>query len=368
MGIDEESEVLPAGALATERASYRSMYAKGTGWWKRSFAEGWPGWVTGTTGPLAIGLETKPEKPIVCEEFSVRIFGAGFPYDEELGDDLGARQRIKIVPEDGSCVVDMPPDYVEGIDCTNWFTCSPKPDKYSRTSATWSGLKISAQKADTSYKVCWCAGKCWMLTNWVEVPGEISVLASGYSWALETPGVVTKLAAREGVEVRVSRPAFSSLAPTSGWTLKLVRDVFDCSNLADAEVCSGGVCSQTEDFGPDEANFLVSAAATVVAGDYSICFSETGEKFAPIPSATARYFSVVSQPTDLDHPTGPFHHQKVSARAGKSATVALKGLGLSLYLATVADGTAKSHKVSNNLQQPLSPNHAKFVDEFFFEV
>jgi hypothetical protein len=331
VGVDGESEVLPSGALATKRASYRSMYALGTGWWKRSFAEGWPGWVTGTTGPLAIGVQTTPATPVVGSPFSVRLFGAGFPYDEELGDDLGARQRIKILPSDASCTLDMPPDYVEGIDCTNWFTCSPKPDTYGRTSATWSGLAITAQKADVSYKVCWCAGKCWMLTNWVEVPGEIAVMASGYSWAFEGTGLVTKLAIRSGVSVRVSRPAFSSLAPTSGWKLKLVRDVFDCENLADAEVCSGGLCPSTADFGPDEALFVISATATVVAGDYSVCFSDgSSAAFAPIPSATTRYFSVVSQPSDLDHPTGPFHHQKVSARAGKPAAVELKGFGLSL--------------------------------------
>jgi hypothetical protein len=330
VGVDGDSEVLPSGALATARASFRSKYANGTGWWKRSFAEGWPGWVTGTTGPLAIGVETTPATPVVGEAFSVRLYGAGFPYDEEIGDDLGARQRIKIVPKDGSCVLDMPPDSVEGIDCTNWFTCSPKPDTYSRTSAKWSGLTITAQKADVTYKVCWCAGKCWMLTNWVEVPGEISAIASGYSWALEEAGVVTKLAAREGIQLRVSRPAFSSLAPTTGWTLKLVRDVFDCTTLADAEICSGDVCPQSSDFGPDEVLFVITSTADVVAGDYSICFSEDGTTFVPIPSATTRYFTVTSQPSDLDHPTGPFHHQKISARAGKSASVVLKGFGLAL--------------------------------------
>ena len=44
-GADEDAEQPMGGALADDRSAYRSKYVEGTGWWKRPFATGWPGWV-----------------------------------------------------------------------------------------------------------------------------------------------------------------------------------------------------------------------------------------------------------------------------------------------------------------------------------
>ena len=68
--------MLPKGALATDRASLRSRYTKGSGWWKRPFAEGWPGWVTGTTGPVVMKMTvTEAEEPLAAP-FAVSVRGS----------------------------------------------------------------------------------------------------------------------------------------------------------------------------------------------------------------------------------------------------------------------------------------------------
>lgn len=276
-------------------------------------------------------MNTEPANVVVGEPFAVRVHGSGFPLDESMADDLGARQRIKIIPADRNCINDLPPDYVEGVDCTNWFTCSPRPDRYSRTAAKWTGLTITAQKEDTRYKVCWCWGQCWNMVNWAEVPGQIDVMASGYSWSLEQPGPLTRAGVAAGLAVRVSRPSFSSTAPRDDWKLKLVKDVFDCDNLGDDAVCGGAAdCGGANsgggfELGPDEGIWTVSASADLAAGDYHVCFAEDGQTWQSIPSAGSRFLTVRSLPSDSSHPRGPFHHQSASARAGAEADVGVAG-------------------------------------------
>jgi hypothetical protein len=330
-GDDAASELLPSGALGTARAAKRSLFTSGSGWWKRKFARGWPGWVTGETGPLPVEFSTLPAVVVLDEPFDVTVKGQGFPVEEAMADDLGARQRIKVVANNANCVTEMPPDSVEGVDCTNWFTCSPRPESYTRTSATWKGMKIAAQKEKMEYKVCYCWGQCWIRENWAEVPGSIKAVASAYSWGFESLTAPSKRDAFEGITVRVSRPAFSSLAPTADWKLKLVKDIFDCETLAAAEVCDGTHCgAATEDFGPDEALFVITASADVASGDYHVCFSEDGGEYAPIPSATARYLTIKSLASDAEHPIGPFHHQILSGRSGTTSHVKLSGFGMSV--------------------------------------
>lgn len=329
-GTDAKSE---PGNLEAKRASKRSWCedgkgcAQGAGWWKRPFASGWHGWVTGQVGPLATELALGPAQPVLGEEFTVTLHGVGFPFDEEIKDDLGARQRIKILPEGESCVYDTPPDYVEGLDCTNEYACSPRPDSYTRTSATWSGLKISASKADQRYQVCWCPGQCWSAASWQQAPGAITVAASKYSWAFaeKLDGPFTRLST---VGLRVSRPAFSSTAPNADWRVKFVQDIFDCEHLADAAMCGGAddCGAGTTDTGPDEALFAPVMTAAVKAKDYHVCFSEdAGATWLAIPSAASRFLTVGGLDSDASHPRGAFHHQRFSARSGKTARVVVEG-------------------------------------------
>ena len=73
--------------------------------------------------------------------FSIVLKGVGFPLDEAMQNNLGARQRIKIVlAGDGpgsNCGTDVPPEFVEGIGCTNGLTCSSRPKEFNQ------GLKKS---------------------------------------------------------------------------------------------------------------------------------------------------------------------------------------------------------------------------------
>merc|ERR1719460_836204 len=365
-GTDPDGQVTPQGALSTSRATYRPRYESGSGWWKRPFARGWPGWVTGETGPLAMGLTTTPETPVIGQAFTVQVTGSGFPLDESMADDLGARQRIKIIPEGRSCVTEMPPDYVEGVDCTNWFTCSPRPDAYTRTSATWTGLAITAQKEDTDYKVCWCHGQCWNVVNWAEVPGKIKVAASPYTWALDpAAGTPTRMTAQAGMELRISRPAFSSTAPNADWRVKAVKDVHDCENLGDAEFCDGNAdCGAPmlypNHLGPDEAIWILNASASVASGDYHVCMSEdAGVTYNAIPSAMSRFLTIHSLATDSSHPRGPFHHQSASALAGASASIGIAGFRMWLpnqASMAVVDGDACSMTTWDDVIAVLKPD------------
>ena len=97
-------------------------------WWKLPFSTGWPGWWTGTPGAIVLGMETEPAMVTVGSKFSIKLTGVGLPLDESMQNNLGARQRIKIVlAGDGvgsNCGTDVPPEYVEGIGCTNGLTLS----------------------------------------------------------------------------------------------------------------------------------------------------------------------------------------------------------------------------------------------------
>jgi hypothetical protein len=322
-----------------KRASQRSRYEPGTGWWKRPFTTGWPGWVTGVAGPLARTLTVDPPVPTVGETFSVTVGGVGFPFNDEYKDDLGARQRIKIIAADKNCVEDLPPQEVEGVDCSNSHTCSPKPAAYGRTHATWEYLRIAKSKEATDYQVCWCHAHCWQAANWQQVPGKIALEASPYSWRLEAPAddyalvdEFTRLKLATSL-VRVSRPAFSSNADKDDWRIKLVKDLFDCSTLADTKLCDGGddcgAHAENETLaancGPDQAMFAFPGS-DADTGDYHVCFSEDGgaEYFA-IPSANSRYLTVTGLDSDASRPRGPFHHQHFSGKAGTTAKITVQG-------------------------------------------
>jgi hypothetical protein len=348
-GTDPLSYPEMADVLSEPRAAMRSQYTDGTGWWKRGgFAMGWPGWWTGTPGAIVLGMKTEPATVTVGAPFSVILNGVGFPLDESMQNNLGARQRIKIVlagtGPGSNCATDVPPEYVEGIGCTNGLTCSSRPEQFDRLSATWSGLKFASALEDAEYKVCWCAGHCYDMASWKEVPGKLKISASPYSWGLETPAVLNPFSF-DPLLVRVSRPAFSSTAPTAGWRMKLVSEDYTCETLGTSAIdcpglagCAPGM-NMTEmwkevelfaglDLGPDEAVFYLTSgsASGVEPGYYHVCMSEGGDKpFMAIPSKTARFMVVTKLASDPSHPRGPFHHQKFSARAGKVATVSVSG-------------------------------------------
>jgi hypothetical protein len=277
--------------------------------------------------------------------FSITLKGVGFPLDESMQNNLGARQRIKIVlAGDGkgsNCGIDVPPEFVEGIGCTNGLTCSSRPESFDRVSATWSGIKFASSLEEAEYKVCWCAGHCYDMAMWKEVPGKLTVSASPYSWGLEKPAVLDPYSF-DPLLLRVSRPAFSSTAPAAGWRLKLVSEDYTCETLGTSAIsCDGleGCAPGTSavdaygatvglDLGPDEAVFYLTSGADmgVTPGYYHVCVSEGGAApFAAIPSLSARYLVVTKLSSDPSHPRGPFHHQKFSARAGQTATISVSG-------------------------------------------
>jgi hypothetical protein len=114
--------------------------------------------------------------------------------------------------------------------------------------------------------------------------------------------------------------------------MKLVSQDFDCSVYGVADMdCADTGCKADDarggdtDLGPDEAVFMMNASAAVTAGPYHVCFSEDGETFSPIPSASSRYLLVEKTASDASHPRGAFHQQRFSARAGATATIAVSG-------------------------------------------
>merc|ERR1719199_120954 len=347
-GTDALSSPDMAEVLMEPRAAMRSQYVGGSGWWKLPFSTGWPGWWTGTPGAIVLSMETEPSVVTVGAPFSIILKGVGFPLDESMQNNLGARQRIKIVlageGEGSNCGTDVPPEYVEGIGCTNGLTCSSRPKEFDRVSAEWSDLKFASSLEDAEYKVCWCPGHCYDMASWKEVPGKLTVSASPYSWGLEEKKELSPYSF-EPLQIRVSRPAFSSTAAASGWRLKLVSEDYTCETLGTSALSCDGVAgcapgtTTTDahgftvglDLGPDEAVFyLTSGSATGVApGYYHVCMSEGGaDTFSAIPSMAARFLVVTKLASDPSHPRGPFHHQKFSARAGQAATVAVSGYRL----------------------------------------
>jgi hypothetical protein len=324
-GTDPDSEVLPDGALAQPRASLRSYYVEGRGWWKRPLSYGWPGWFTGSIGPIPLSFKTTPAVIQLDSAFSLTVGGIGFPFDDEIKEDSGARQRIKVVPSSAVCGIALPPPEVTGVDCTNEHTCTPRPVTYTRTSATWSGLQLTASKAETSYKVCYCGGECWAVENWQEVPGALELDASAFSF--ELVGSPSPATTDTAFFFKVSRPPFSGTSDKDTWKLKLVDSRYDCAALGATSFCGGATDCGTpsSSFGPDEVLFSVSSDGTADAGDYLVCISE-GSSFQPVPHATGRYLKLSG--SGAAHPAGFFRDQQFSAKAGTDVTLSVAGYGL----------------------------------------
>merc|ERR1719163_1778583 len=114
-------------------------------------------------------------------------------------------------------------------------------------------------------------GRCYDMASWKEVPGKLTVSASPYSWGLETPAVLNPYSF-DPLQIRVSRPAFSSTAAASGWRLKLVSEDYTCETLGTSALSCDGVAgcapgtTTTDahgftvglDLGPDEAVFYLT--------------------------------------------------------------------------------------------------------------
>jgi hypothetical protein len=368
-GADGKSEQPDGQALKADRASVRSTFEEGTGWWKLPFATGWPGWWTGDTGPICLGFTTNPSPVVAGSTFSLTLTGSAFPLDDSLENNLGARQRIKIVAPDAACSSGVPPDFLSGIGCTNEVTCSPRPAEFTRGSATWTGLKFASAKLETGYKVCWCATDCWHSGSWQEAPGSLVVAPSPYSWAFEKEGqgaVTEDSFAGTGLSLRVSRPAFSSIVDKTSWRLKIVSSEYDCDTLPPAWLgCADAGCAGVGlNLGPDEVVFYVTKDAPVVAGLYLICLSEGGDFFG-IPSATARFITV-GTPGEK-HPRGPFHHQRFSGGAGKTATIGVKGYRMPTNAGSVGLVKASSCMSGTSVVATLSGDTTTSTgDELFF--
>jgi hypothetical protein len=324
-GTDPDSEVLPEGALAQPRGSLRSYYVEGRGWWKRPLSYGWPGWFTGAVGPIPFSFSTTPEVLALDTAFSLTVAGVGFPFDDEIKEDSGARQRIKIVPSSAVCGIAVPPPEVTGVDCTNEYTCTPRPSSYTRTNATWSGLQLSASKAEMTYKVCYCGGECWAVENWQEVPGVLELDASAFSFEITSSD--SPAATDTSFTFKVSRPPFSGTSDKDTWKLKLVDSRYDCTALGATSFCGGATdCgTPTSSFGPDEVSFSVSSDGKADAGDYLVCISE-GSGFSPVPQASGRYLKLSG--SGAAHPAGFFRDQSFSAKAGTDVKLSAAGYGL----------------------------------------
>jgi hypothetical protein len=338
-GTDPNSEVLPDGALSKPRASLRSYYVEGRGWWKRPLSYGWPGWFTGSVGPLPFSFKTTPAAVKLDSPFSLTVAGVGFPFDDEIKEDGGARQRIKIVPSSAVCGVALPPPEVTGVDCTNEHTCTPRPVSYTRTSATWSGLELAASKTEMSYKVCYCGGECWAVENWHEVPGVLELEPSAFSF--ELLGNPAPAATDTGLLIKVSRPPFSGISDKDGWKLKLVDSRYDCTALGTTSFCGGAADCGTPaaSYGPDEVHFTVTSDGAAAAGDYLVCISE-GAGFMPVPHAAGRYLKLSG--SGAAHPAGFFRDQQFSAKAGLSVSLSVAGYGLDGSVEELAIGSSCS--------------------------
>jgi hypothetical protein len=394
-GTDEESVVEdPDTALAYPRASNRphDMLEAGSGWWKLPYADNWPGWWAGDTGPIAFGFETTPATVVVGEPFTLKLTGVGFPLDEAMVNNLGARQRMKIVEKEAACATAVPPEFVEGIGCTNAVTCSSRPVSFSRRMATWKNLVFSSKVESQEYKVCWCAGHCYDVENWIEVEGEMKVDASPYSWMLEhltNPIPPEKVDGR--LALRISRPAFSSVTNQSEWRIKLVEEGMSCTQSIGGRyigcyATDATGCPPTEttflvdhpdsfnpNLGPDAATFMLEPGKEAVQpGFYQVCFSDGGA-FLPIPSAASRFLEVKKADWDPSHPRGPFHHQSFSAKA--NADVDIGVAGYRMYLpnsnkVAIVDSATDNCQVANALTDVLiildADAGASTVEEYRF--
>ncbi|MAD24941.1 MAG: hypothetical protein CMO44_12300, partial [Verrucomicrobiales bacterium] len=329
-GADAASVVAEGKALATARATLRGQYTKGSGWWKRNFATGWPGWYTGEVGPLPLAFETTPETVVVGEPFTLSVLGVGLPFDEEVQEDHGSRQRIKLVKSHQTCV-DLPPETVSGLDCTNSFTCTPRPKSYKRTFATWDKISLAgSNEMDTEYKVCYCGGECWYEQSWQEVPGFIKPEQIAYAWTL--PNSVDQKVNRQdgatGFDLHVMRAAFADYSNPNYWSITVVKSELDCSvPLEDESLTSTKFTSLVT---PDTVGWTIQGD-NIPAGNYVVCLrTEPGAAAVGIPSSTtingrSRYLTISPLDTDSSHPRSPFHFQTMSAKAGTKAKITVQG-------------------------------------------
>ncbi|MBT25801.1 MAG: hypothetical protein CML60_05335, partial [Rhodobacteraceae bacterium] len=244
-----------------EQASIQHCYlqsnlvSKGSGYWGQKQTPGAStGWSSGTPG-LRV-LDFSPTAVVPGEPFSLKLTGVGFPFDEDPAQNLGPRQRVKLVPTDAPCTAPIPVE-VSGIGCTKTkqkiptgagirekvvhVVCNPRPVETALESAVFGPLTIAEGAVAAEYKVCYCAGACHSPANWAVVTNKtISVSENTFMWTQTTPEakeIPRKTAAngRVPVEVSVERPPFGSYSDARGWELRVVRDHFGCGTITDAK-------------------------------------------------------------------------------------------------------------------------------------
>jgi hypothetical protein len=180
---------------------------------------------------------------------------------------------------------------------------------------------------------------------------------------------VTQASVAAGLQLRVARPAFSSVVNATEWRLKLVAHDYSCETLpVTGLTCADSGCiPDNVELGPDEAIFELSGA--LAADTYLVCFMEDGS-WVPIPAEESRYL-VVGTP-GASHPRGPFHYQRFSARAGENAAVAVAGYQMRLpNAAKVAivegtDGCYTSNATDMGIVAILDGSAASTEEEYVF--
>jgi hypothetical protein len=288
-------------------------------------------WVSGDTGVRITGIE--PSAVLPGEPFDLKVLGYGLPTEgSKYSQTTGSRQRVKIVPAmtDGKptvCAEAPVAEAVEGIGCTHPYFCAPRPSAFDANSATWAGLTIHASTATAEYKVCYNSGFTYDRYMWHDV-GSLTVVESAFTWATQPAELL-----RTTPYFRLTVTKISALTPEDPdhFRLKLVPVHFSCDVASETKFSlgNGGNASHaTPDAGIWESIPLYSQAADtyVEAGDYKVCFSadQTGP-FREIPSGDGQRYLTVSANDYSTHERDVFWAQKLSAKAGKAATLTLSG-------------------------------------------
>jgi hypothetical protein len=288
------------------------------------------GFVSGDTG-LRL-TDVTPKTVVPGKPFSLSVSGVNMPTVESvaLRGTTPARQRVKIVDAKAVCAEGAVAEAVVGIGCSHPYFCAPKPEESDSGMASWSGISIHSASKDVEYKVCYNMGMTFDRYQWYEVPGDIKVGKSTFSWVTEPPMIART---QEEFSLTVSRPAFSSSSNPAGWMLKIIRSYFDCATVA----------TDVEKIGLAEVNaavkdmdvkgwskisvYDVAGQNFADVGKYKVCFSEgPGMPFSAIPSAEGGlYFEIEAEEGYSLHPRDVFSHQTLSGRLGTLNTLTISG-------------------------------------------
>ncbi len=307
--------------------------------------------ITDSLAPRFLSFELSTETVVTGQEFCVTLDGVNLK--DELTD--GTKHiRIKILRQ-GQSLTEAVPHTVDGIGCAQstdangnavYTICSPRPSQTTSDGATFCGLRISASEANEQYVIAACKRKCADADNWNLLQGSFPVAMSDTWWHIETSeGVATsgvmerKISSYETntLELTVTRSAFSSPNPRTDWRVKILKQGYDCElsmdfNLWNCAVQDDGACSMNEDLLSSEHDLnhikmVIDYDLSVSdVGLYKVCFGEVNSThWREIPAMDAHVITVTNTHLDDIRAVGVMRHQRVSALAGHSTTIVLKG-------------------------------------------